>query len=127
MMRQFHLFLTCAIGILMVSLITGCGNKTQKLTHFSAINERFETVFETQDTQQLKTINALFHDRHEANNAAAGFQYLLDLTTKEGTERWRCSANGYCQRRTTGTEMQVNIYRLERYRELYDMINLTAN
>ncbi|MCW8869194.1 MAG: hypothetical protein OQK49_00700 [Proteobacteria bacterium] len=126
-MRHLHLYLTCAIAILMVSLVTGCGNSAQKLTHFAAINERFETVFETTNVDQLKTINGLFHERHEANNAAAEFQYLLDLTSKDGTERWRCSANGYCQRRTAGTEMQVNIYRLERYRELYDMINLTVD
>jgi hypothetical protein len=126
-MRQLHFILTCAIGVMMVSLVTGCGNSQQKLTHFAAINERFETVYETKDVNQLKTINDLFHNRHEANSAAAGFQYLLDLTTKDGTERWRCSANGYCQRRTTGTEMQVNIYRLEKYRELYDMINLTVD
>ncbi|KAA3641537.1 MAG: hypothetical protein DWP95_06635 [Proteobacteria bacterium] len=106
-------------------IMSGCGPSQPKLTHFAAINERFQTVFESEDKNQLKTISQLFHDRHEANNAAAKFQYLLDITTKEGSERWRCSPNGYCQRRTTGTEMQVKIYRLERYRELYDLINLT--
>jgi|SRR5690554_3968441 len=120
------LYLKSIFSILMLTLLlTGCGQNYPKLTHFAAINERFQTVFETKDPDQLKTINSLFHERHQANEAAAGFQYLLDLTTKEGTQRWRCSANGYCQRRTAGTEMQVDIYRLERYRELYDMINLT--
>jgi len=118
---------TIFITLILTILLAGCGQSYPKLSHFAAINERFQTVFETKNPDQLKTINQLFHDRHEANAAAAGFQYLLDLTTKEGAERWRCSANGYCQRRTTGTEMQVTIYRLERYRELYDLINLTAN
>jgi hypothetical protein len=114
--------------ILLINLfLFGCGQNQPNLTHFAAINERFQTVYETKDSDQLKTINNLFHDRHEANQAAAEFEYLLDLTTKEGTERWRCSPNGYCQRRTTGTEMQVNIYRLERYRDLYDLINLTVD
>lgn len=113
------------LGFILV--LASCGQSPPKLTHFAAINERFETVFKTQDSKQLKTISQLFHDRHEANNAAAEFEYLLDLTTRDDAERWRCSPNGYCQRRTAGTEMQVTIYRLERYRELYDLINLTAN
>lgn len=114
------------VGALLITMF-GCGQNQPKLTHFAAINERFQTVFESTDKNQLKTISTLFYDRHEANNAAAEFQYLLDVTSKDGTERWRCSANGYCQRRTAGTEIQVNIYRLERYRELYDLINLTVD
>ena len=113
------------LGLIVV--MVSCGKSPPKLTHFAAINERFETVFETQDPDQLKTISQLFYDRHEANNAAAEFEYLLDLTTRDGSERWRCSPNGYCQRRTTGTEMQVTISRLARYRALYDLINLTVN
>ena len=107
-------------------IMVGCGASQPKLTHFAAINERFQTVYESDNKDQLKTISTLFHDQHEANNAAAEFQYLLDVTTKDGTQRWRCSANGYCQKLNTGTEMQINIYRLERYRELYELVNLTA-
>lgn len=117
------IFTILSLGI----LLAGCGQSPPKLTHFKAINERFQTVFESADSNQLKNINQLFHERHEANNAAAEFDYLLDLTTEEGTARWRCSSNGYCQKRTTGTQMQVTIYRLERYRELYDLINLTVD
>lgn len=117
------------LGLLLTAgyiLLSGCGQEQPKITHFAAINENFQTVFETKDSGKLKTISQLFYNRYEANSAAADFKYLLDVTDKEGTHRWRCSANGYCQRRTTGTEMQVTIYRIEGYKELYDLINLTA-
>ena len=122
----YHCSKCIFISLAITMLLAGCGQSQPKLTHFAAINERFQTVFETKDSDQLKTIIELFYNRHEANNAAAEFEYLLDLTNADGAERWRCSANGYCQSRTTGTEMQVSIYRLERYRELYDLINLTV-
>ncbi|MCX7545519.1 hypothetical protein [Marinicella gelatinilytica] len=124
-MKYTHLKANLLILTLCI-MVSGCGKNQPKLTHFAAINERFQTVYESDDKNQLKTISQLFYDRYEANDVAAEFQYLLDVSTKDGTERWRCSADGYCQRRTIGTEILVKIYRLERYRELYELVNLTA-
>lgn len=107
-------------------LLTACSGGTPKLTQFTAINDRYETVYQTKNKSDLTTISQLFYDRYESNEIAANFQYLLDITTTENTERWRCSANGYCQKRVTDEQANLKIYRLERYRELYEKINLNV-
>ncbi len=103
-----------------------CGNDYPKLTHFKAFDERFTTVLDTKDPDQLKLISEMFFDRQEANDVQAdlSFDYLFDLTTAAGSERWRCTKTGYCQQRTQGAEPLREIYYVERYKELYEISKL---
>lgn len=111
-------------GLLLI--LSACGNDYPKLTQFKAFDQRFNTVIDTTDKDELVEFSALFFNRSEADNALAdlSFDYLFDLTTAEGSERWRCTKNGYCQKRTSGAEMQMDIYYVERYKELYKKANL---
>ena len=113
--------------IIVCLLFTSCGKNHPKLTHFKAFDERFTTVIDTSDSAKLKTLGDLFFDQQEANDAEGNldFLYLIDITTKDGSSRYRCTQTGYCQLRTEGTVMQKNIVFLEQYRELYKQANLT--
>lgn len=112
--------------LVLLLLLTACGNEYPKLTQFKAFDERFNTVIDTKDADQLSILSELFFDRREANDVTANldFQYLFDVTTAQGSERWRCSENGYCQRRVQGAEAQTDIYYVERYKELYQISKL---
>jgi hypothetical protein len=123
---SYSVLLKWMILISSMLMLSACGNSHPKLTHFKAFDERFNTVIDTKDASQLKTLGDLFYDRIESNDVTANldFQYLFDVTTKEGAERWRCTKNGYCQLRTEGAQPQRDIFYLERYKELYDMSRL---
>lgn len=107
-------------------LLTSCGSDYPKLTQFKAFDERFNTVIDTKDPKQLATLSELFFDRRQTDDVTANldFQYLFDVTTAQGSERWRCSKNGYCQARTEGAEAQTEIFYVERYKELYQISKL---
>ncbi len=104
-----------------IFLLSACGNDHPKLIQFKAFDDKFNTVIDTKDPEKLETISALFHDRKLVEGVAADFKYLMDFTTAEGTERWRCSPNGYCflRKKELTTALQKEIYKIERYRELY--------
>lgn len=124
-MKRTDLFILLFLTVISL-LLSACSGDSPRLTHFAAINERYQTVYETTSTKDLAEISDLLYDRYQSNESAADFKYLLDLTIAEGTKRWRCSANGYCQERLTDDEAEIAIYRLERYRELYEKINLIS-
>ncbi len=107
-------------------LLLACGNGNPKLTHFKAFDERFTTVIDTSEPEKLKTLSELFYDHQVATGTQENFDfvYLIDVTTKDGSVRYRCTKTGYCQLRTEGAEMQREIIFLERFRELYDEANL---
>ncbi|MCX7555124.1 hypothetical protein OS175_14700 [Marinicella sp. S1101] len=112
--------------LLIISLLSACGSDYPKLTHFKAFDERFTTVIDTKNPDELKEFSAMFFERTEADDALAdlSFDYLFDITTAAGSERWRCTKNGYCQQRTQGAVSQLDIYYVERYKELYEKANL---
>ena len=107
-------------------LLSSCGNDYPKLTQFKAFDERFNTVIDTKDSAELKEFSELFFSRTEADDALddLNFNYLIDITTTEGSQRWRCSENGYCQERKQGATPHREIFFLERYKELYTKANL---
>ncbi len=113
-------------SIVVILLLSGCGKDFPELTHFKAFDEKFTTVLDTTDPEQLKLLSALFFDRQEANDVQAdlSFDYLFDVTTAAGSERWRCTKRGYCQQRVQGAEPLREIYYVERYKELYETANL---
>lgn len=112
--------------IVVTILLTACGSSGPSFTHFKAFDERFTTVIDTSDPDKLKTLADLFYDQQEATGTQGNldFLYLIDITTNEGSVRYRCTKTGYCQLRTEGAEMQKVIIFLERFRELYDEANL---
>ncbi len=116
-----------ALSALML-LLSACGNDHPKLTHFKAFDERFNIVIDTKNVDQLATISELFYNRRESNDVTASldFQYLFDITTAKGSERWRCSKHGYCQLRVEGAEPQREIFYVERYKELYRVTNIDS-
>lgn len=105
--------------------LSACGNSYPKLTQFKAFDERFNTTIDTQDPTELAEFSELFFDRIEADDAldSLNFNYLFDITTAEGSSRWRCSENGFCQERLQGAQPQREIFYLERYKELYEKSN----
>ncbi|MCB1583100.1 MAG: hypothetical protein R3E90_09140 [Marinicella sp.] len=107
-------------------LLSACGNNHPKLTSYKAFDERFTTVIDTQDPLELEKIGDLFYDRQEATGVEANldFVYLIDVTTAEGSHRWRCTKTGYCQERTEGAAPNREIWFLEQYRELYTLSKL---
>jgi hypothetical protein len=108
-------------------LLSACGNDYPKLTHFKAFDERFTTVLDTEDPEQLKEISAMFYNRQDVDDVQAdlSFDYLFDLTLASGDqERWRCTQSGYCQQRVQGAAPQRDIFYVERYKELYELSNL---
>ncbi|WP_223787534.1 hypothetical protein [Marinicella meishanensis] len=108
-------------------LLSACGESHPELTHFKAFDERFTTVLDTEDPEQLKEIAAMFYNRQDVDDVQAdlSFDYLFDLTLVSGTqERWRCTRNGYCQQRVQGAEPLRDIYYVERYKELFELSNL---
>ncbi len=106
--------------------LNACGNDYPKLTQFKAFDERFTTVLDTSEPDKLATLSELFFDRQEASGVQAdlSFDYLFDVTTAEGSERWRCTKTGYCQQRLEGAAPHREIYYVERHKELYDHANL---
>ncbi len=106
-------------------MLSGCDER-QKIIQFKAFDERFNTVIDTTDAKKLSTFSELFYDRRQAENLTAdlGFKYLFDVTTSEGTERWSCTTNGYCKERVEGFVSTIEIFYLERYKELYALANL---
>ncbi|VAW47412.1 hypothetical protein MNBD_GAMMA02-1413 [hydrothermal vent metagenome] len=106
--------------------LSACGNNYPKLTQFKAFDERFTTVLDTQDPEKLKLLSELFFNRQQTDDvqAALSFDYLFDLTTSAGSERWRCTPNGYCQQRKEGAEPFREIFYVERYKELYRVTNI---
>ena len=114
--------------ILVVTLLAACGSDGPKFTHFKAFDERFTTVIDTSEPAKLKTLAELFYDQQIATGTQENFDfvYLIDVTTKEGSTRYRCTKTGYCQLRTEGVEMQKEIIFLENFRDLYDQANLNS-
>ncbi len=112
--------------IALAILLVGCGGGHPKLTHFKAFDERFTTVIDTTDAAKLKVLADLFYDQQIVTGTQSNFDfvYLIDLTTKTDSVRYRCTKTGYCQLRTEGVEMQKEIIFLERFRELYTESNL---
>lgn len=110
---------------LSVLTLSSCGDSYPKLTQFKAFDERFNTTIDTQDPTELALFSELFFDRIEADDAldSLNFNYLFDVTTAEGSSRWRCSENGFCQERVQGAQPQREIFYLERYKELYEKSN----
>lgn len=114
------------ISICLFALVlSACGSSYPKLTQFKAFDERFNTTIDTKDSTELAEFSELFFERIEADDALddLNFIYLFDVTTAEGSSRWRCSKNGFCQERVQGAQPQTDIYYLERYKELYDKSN----
>ena len=74
-------------------LLSACGNNHPKLTSYKAFDERFTTVIDTQNPDELKILGDLFYDRQEATGVEANldFVYLIDVTTAESSQRWRCT------------------------------------
>jgi len=109
-----------------ILLLTACGNDHPQLTQFKAFDERFTTVIDTKDPENLKVLGELFYDRQEASGAEGDldFSYLFDITTAAGSERWRCTQTGYCQLRVEGAAPNREIFYLERHRELFERSNL---
>ncbi len=107
-------------------LLTSCGNDYPKLTQFKAFDDKFTTVLDTQDPDKLATLSELFFDRQEANSVQGdlSFDYLFDVTTAAGSQRWRCTKTGYCQQRLEGAAPHRDIFYVERYKELYAQSNL---
>jgi len=112
--------------IFILFLLSACGNDYPTLTHFKAFDERFTTVIDTSDTDELATLSALFYNREEISDAEGDldFVYLFDTTTADGSQRWRCTKTGYCQERVEGAAPNRHIFFLEQYRELYERSNL---
>ncbi len=112
--------------ISLVMLLSACGNDTPILTQFKAFDERFTTVIDTKDADQLAKLSELFFDRQEATNAEGNldFIYLIDVTTAAGSERWGCTKTGYCRQRVEGAAPNRTIFYLERHRELYEIAKL---
>jgi len=110
----------------LITQLNGCGNNYPELTQFTVFNERFATVLDTKDADQLKLLSELFFDQQEVQNVQGdlNFIYLFDLTTPSGSERWRCSKNGYCQPRHEGATPHTELYYLERHKELFQVTNL---
>ena len=107
-------------------ILTACGSDAPQFTHFKAFDERFTTVIDTSEAEKLKKLAELFYDQQPATGTQADldFQYLIDITTQEGSARYRCTKTGYCQLRTEGVKMQKEIFYLERHRELYEEAKL---
>ncbi len=107
-------------------LLSACGSGHPVLTNYKAFDERFSTVIDTKDPEQLKELGNLFYNRVEATGAEGNldFVYLIDITTANDSQRWRCTKTGYCQERTEGAAPNREIWFLEQYRELYDLSNL---
>ena len=107
--------------VITCTLLTACGNDYPKLTHYKVCDEHFNTVLDTYDADKLAALSELFYDRRLVKDVTADldFKYLFDVTTAQGSERWRCTKNGYCQVRTEGIEAQTEIFYVERYKELF--------
>lgn len=107
-------------------LLSACGADHPKLTSYKAFDERFTTVIDTQNPEELKKLGDLFFNQQEATGVEANldFVYLIDVTTAESSSRWRCTKTGYCQERTEGAAPNREIWFLEQYRELYALSKL---
>ncbi len=116
--------LSCLLSVLL--LITSCGKGHPSFTHFKAFDQHFTTVLDTKDAEQLALLSELFYDRQPANDVQAdlSFDYLFDVSHSGGSERWRCTKNGYCQQRLEGAEAQTEMFYVERYKELYQVAKL---
>ncbi len=115
-----------SVGIITTLLTLSACSDHPQLTQFKAFDERFNTVIDTTDADKLSTLSELFYDRRQTDDLTAdlGFKYLFDITTSEGTERWSCTTNGYCKERVEGFVSSIEIFYLERYKELYALSNL---
>ncbi len=109
-----------------IFLLSACGNDHPVLTSYKAFDERFTTVIDTKDAAQLKELGDLFYNRQEATGVEGNldFVYLIDISTANDSQRWRCTKTGYCQERVEGAAPNREIWFLEQYRELYDRSNL---
>jgi hypothetical protein len=107
-------------------LLSACGGDHPKLTSYKAFDERFTTVIDTQDPDQLAELGDLFYDMQEVSGVEANldFVYLIDVTTNEGSSRWQCTKTGYCRERKEGAAPNREIWFLEQYRELYELSKL---
>lgn len=114
------------LSSLTLSLLTACGSDHPQLTSYKAFDERYTTVIDTQNPDQLKALGDLFYNRQEAADAEGdlNFVYLIEISTAEVSQRWRCTKTGYCQERMEGAVPNREIWFLEQYRELYQLSKL---
>ena len=64
-------------------LLSACGESHPELTHFKAFDERFTTVLDTEDPEQLKEIAAMFYNRQDVDDVQADFFMQANCTPSD--------------------------------------------
>lgn len=104
----------------LITVISGCSNDYTHFSSIKVINKESKVVLQSADKDQVETLESVFNDKTQSQEAAPNFDYLLELETPQGIQRWKYSSSGYARMYKQG---DVPIY----YLMEKDQFNRLAN
>ncbi len=79
----------------MFLFLMGCNNSNIDFKAVKVFDGQYNVALETNDTNKIEALKAMFNQKVEETGLAPNFKYLIELKTDDGIERWRYSSDGY--------------------------------